>query len=76
MKDWQIIGRVTSIMVCAMVYILIWMCTFENWNEYAESLYDDWCLEKILCIFYRIWVWGHIIAVVGGLIAWCKWSWI
>lgn len=56
MKDWQIIGRVTSIMVCAMVYILIWMCTFENWNEYAESLYDDWCLEKILCIFYRIWV--------------------
>ncbi len=33
-------------------------------------------MEKVVGIFFRVWVWGHIIAVIGGLIAWCVWSWM
>ena len=76
MNELRFVGRVLSVAVGGSFYILVWALIFENWGEYAKSLYDRWCWEKILGIFYRIWVWGHIIAVVGGLIAWCIWSWI
>lgn len=76
MNELRIMGRILSIMAGSGFYILVWALIFENWDPYAKSLYDGWCWEKILDIFYHVWVWGHIIAVVGGLIAWCIWSWI
>lgn len=76
MNELRYVGRVVSVVAGICVYGLIWGFVIEYWDEYAETLYDDWCWEKVVGIFFRVWVWGHIIAVIGGLIAWCVWSWM
>ena len=66
MNELRIMGRILSIIAGSSFYILVWDLIFENWDAYAKSLYDGWCWEKILGIFYRVWVWG---AYYSG----CRW---
>lgn len=76
MNELRILGRIISIVTGVGIYILIWRLVHESWYEYAAELYDDWCWEKALGIFYRIWVYGHIVAIIGGTILWFIWSWM
>nr|WP_296955265.1 hypothetical protein [uncultured Mediterraneibacter sp.] len=76
MEEYKIIGRQVSVAAILCIYVLIWIIVREGWYEYTAELYDDWCWEKVLGIFCRIWAYGHIVLIVGGIIAWFIWSWI
>ena len=64
MNDLQYAGRTVSIVIGFCVYILIW--------RYALGL----SLEKVIKLFCCIWVYGHMVLLVCGLIAWFAWSWM
>ena len=76
MNELKILGRIISMVTGVSIYILIWRLVHESWYGYAVEFYDDWCWEKALGIFCRIWVWGHIVAIIGGIILWFIWSWM
>lgn len=76
MDDFKIVGKIVSVAAIFGIYVLTWAIIHENWDEYGAKLYDSWCWEKLLGIFYRIWVYGHVVLIIGGLIAWFVWSWI
>ena len=71
MNDLQYAGRTMSIVIGFCIYILIW--------RYALFVYDANCncrLEKVIKLFCCIWVYGHMVLAVCGLIAWFIWSWM
>lgn len=74
MNDFQYAGRTTSIVVAFFVYILIWRYALNN----CDANYDYYGLswEKVVKLFCCIWVYGHMVLFVCGLIAWFAWSWM
>ena len=75
MNDLQCIGRITSIAIGFYIYVLIWRYALKNYNVNYDY-YDDLSWEKVIKLFCCIWVYGHTILLVCGLIAWFAWSWM
>lgn len=74
MNDLQYAGRTMSIVIGFCIYILIWRYALNN----CDANYDYYGLswEKVIKLFCCIWVYGHMILLVCGLIAWFAWSWM
>ena len=74
MNDFQYAGRTMSIVVGFCVYILIWLYALNIYD--ANYDYDSFSWKKVIKLFCCIWVYGHMVLFVCGLIAWFAWSWM
>ena len=75
MNDLQYAGRTTSIVIGFCIYILIWRYALKVYDANCDC-YDGLSLEKVIKLFCCIWVYGHMVLFVCGLIAWFVWSWM
>jgi hypothetical protein len=62
------IVRLTTIFIAVCVYICIWISIGFNY----DMCYTPRRWEKVLSIFYSIWIIGHILLLIGASV----WAWI
>ena len=73
MNEWQYAGRVMSIVVIIVIYASIWVNILCQYNK---PFPHDWCLEKIIWIFRKLWIYCHVACIIWAILTWFIWSWI